>query len=66
MVKCMKFFNDEYGQGTAEYLLLFAGLIVIAVGALIIYSSYFNSQVFNAAADLQTSRGHISTNNRII
>ncbi len=33
--------KDLRGQGGAEYILLFAAIIVIAVAALYIYSSYF-------------------------
>ncbi|MBV1753985.1 MAG: class III signal peptide-containing protein [Methanobacterium sp.] len=37
----MNFLKDESGQGAAEYILLFGGVIVIAIAALIIYQSYF-------------------------
>ena len=33
--------KDRGGQGGAEYILLFAAIIIIAVAALYIYSSYF-------------------------
>ncbi len=33
----MDFLKDEGGQGAAEYILLFGGVIVIAVAALVIY-----------------------------
>ena len=36
------FLKDEKGQGAAEYILLFGGVIVIAIAALIIYQNYFN------------------------
>jgi len=39
----MNIINDEMGQGAAEYILLFGGVIVIAVAALMIYRAYFNS-----------------------
>ena len=54
----MKFFNDEYGQGAAEYILLFGGVIVIAIAALYIYYSYVNGTIpdINAAQDVQTVR----------
>ncbi len=60
----MKFLSDESGQGAAEYLLLFAGVIVIAIGALVIYGSYFTSQPFDSAADVKATRTHTATNNR--
>lgn len=37
------FRKDPRGQGSAEYLLLFGGVIVIAIMALFIYSSYFGN-----------------------
>ena len=36
----IKLIVDEKGQGAAEYILLFGGVIVIALIALQIYSSY--------------------------
>ena len=35
-----KISNDKSGQGAAEYILLFGGVIVIAIFALTIYKSY--------------------------
>lgn len=60
----MIFLKDEKGQGAAEYLLLFAGVIVIAIGALIIYDSYFTGQIFDTAADLNSVRTKSAINNR--
>jgi cytochrome b subunit of formate dehydrogenase len=37
--KCIK--RENAGQGAAEYILLFGGVIVIAIAALVIYRSYF-------------------------
>ena len=37
----MNFLKDEAGQGAAEYILLFGGVIVIAIAALVIYRAYF-------------------------
>ncbi|MGV8143395.1 MAG: class III signal peptide-containing protein, partial [Methanothermobacter sp.] len=39
----MDFVKDEGGQGAAEYILLFGGVIVIAIAALYIYNAYFAS-----------------------
>jgi hypothetical protein len=39
----MDFINDEGGQGAAEYILLFGGVIVIAIAALVIYNDYIDS-----------------------
>ncbi|HML06179.1 MAG TPA: class III signal peptide-containing protein [Methanobacterium sp.] len=55
----MDFLKDEGGQGAAEYILLFGGVIVIAVTALLIYNSYFNNTNLNSAQDIQSVRGSI-------
>ena len=62
----MKFLSDESGQGAAEYILLFGGVIVIAIAALVIYNSYFNNQTFNTQSDIQTTRSKASTNCRTL
>lgn len=58
----MNFFKDERGQGAAEYILLFGGIIVVAIAALFIYRSYFNPGVspFHASNDLNIVRGSVS------
>ena len=38
-----KFMSENSGQGAAEYILLFGGVIVIALLALTIYRSYMNT-----------------------
>lgn len=38
-----KFKDENSGQGAAEYILLFGGVIVIALLALTIYRSYMNT-----------------------
>ncbi|MBR2666228.1 MULTISPECIES: class III signal peptide-containing protein [Methanobrevibacter] len=43
MKKMKKFMNENSGQGAAEYILLFGGVIVIALLALTIYRSYMNT-----------------------
>ncbi|MBP2044850.1 class III signal peptide-containing protein [Methanobacterium aggregans] len=49
--------KDEGGQGAAEYILLFGGVIVIAISALLVYKEYLKSGVnFNAAEDMNTVR----------
>ncbi len=52
----MKFLKDESGQGAAEYILLFGGVIVIAIAALLIYQSYFTGQDFNSDQDIAEVR----------
>ena len=57
----MDILKDEGGQGAAEYILLFGGVIVIAVAALLIYNQYFKSQSgLNASDDINKVRGSIS------
>lgn len=56
----MDFVKDEGGQGAAEYILLFGGVIVIAIAALLIYRAYFNGNSgLNAASDVNTVRSSI-------
>lgn len=56
-VENMDFVKDEGGQGAAEYILLFGGVIVIAIAALLIYRAYFSSNSgLNAASDINTVR----------
>ena len=43
MKKLEKIINENTGQGAAEYILLFGGVIVIALLALTIYRSYMNT-----------------------
>ena len=52
----MNFLSDEAGQGAAEYILLFGGVIVIAIAALIIYQTYFKGQDFNTNSDISDVR----------
>ena len=39
----MKMLVEESGQGSAELILLFGGIIVVAIVALIAYKNYLNS-----------------------
>ncbi|EKQ52011.1 MAG: Class III signal peptide-containing protein [Methanobacterium sp. Maddingley MBC34] len=53
----MSFLKDEGGQGAAEYILLFGGVIVIAIAALLIYRAYFSGNSgLNAAQDITNVR----------
>ena len=58
----MDFIYDECGQGAAEYILLFGGVIVIAVAALMIYRSYFNpgTSAYKATQDLNKVRASVT------
>ncbi len=53
----MNIICDEMGQGAAEYILLFGGVIVVAVAALMVYRTYFNSGAgTTASADISQSK----------
>lgn len=54
--------NENTGQSAAEYILLFGGVIIIAIAALLIYRSYFaNSQTsLNASSDVNEVRNAIN------
>lgn len=57
----MNILKDEKGQGAAEYILLFGGVIIIALAALQIYSSYFtNDTSFNVKDDAQQIRTNLT------
>ncbi|KAF5053456.1 Flp family type IVb pilin [Methanobacterium aggregans] len=55
----MNFLKDEAGQGAAEYILLFGGVIVIAIAALLIYKNYIQNSNLNSADDAQTVRTNV-------
>jgi hypothetical protein len=56
----MSFIKDECGQGAAEYILLFGGVIVIAIATLLIYRNYlYTTNPLNAAHDLNAVRANI-------
>ncbi|MEN6292111.1 MAG: class III signal peptide-containing protein [Methanobacterium sp.] len=56
----MEFLKDEGGQGAAEYILLFGGVIVIAIAVLLIYKKYYiESNNLNTASDLSSVRGSV-------
>lgn len=58
----MKFLKDEAGQGAAEYILLFGGVIVIAIVALLIYRAYFGDpsrSSLDAAEDIEEVRTNV-------
>ena len=56
----MEFLKDEGGQGAAEYILLFGGVIVIAIAALYIYYTYLQGATnLKATTDINTVRSTI-------
>ncbi len=60
----MGFLEDECGQGAAEYILLFGGVIIVAIAALLIYKNYLfpNQSPFNTAEDVDKVRTNVTTN----
>ena len=59
--KEMNLVKDESGQGAAEYILLFGGVIAIAIAALVIYRAYFSGNSgLNASTDVNTVRSSVS------
>jgi len=57
----MEFLKDENGQGAAEYILLFGGVIVIAIAALLIYQQYFQGDHgLEADDDIQNVRQNVA------
>ena len=64
--KTVKIFKDisidNSGQGAAEYILLFGGVIVIALAGLLIYRSYFSNTAsgLNATEDISSIRQNMT------
>ncbi|MEG3224621.1 MAG: class III signal peptide-containing protein [Methanobacteriales archaeon Met13] len=58
----MEILKDEGGQGAAEYILLFGGVIVIAISALLIYNAYFAGarHGLNATNDIKNVRHNVT------
>ena len=54
--------KDNSGQGAAEYILLFGGVIVIALAGLMIYRSYFSNTAsgLNATEDISSIRNNMT------
>ncbi|GAB6056471.1 hypothetical protein JCM15415_17870 [Methanobacterium movens] len=48
--------KDEKGQGSAEYLLLVGGVIVVAIIALVVYQSYFRPTSISYDQDIEIIR----------
>ena len=60
--------NEKSGQGAAEYILLFGGVIVIGIFALAIYKSYMQTSDNNLKAkdDILEVRNTVRENNTIM
>jgi len=59
----MDIISDISGQGAAEYILLFGGVIVVAIAALAIYYNYFNpgKNPYRASDDINNVRSSVSS-----
>ena len=56
----MNIINDELGQGAAEYILLFGGVIIFSIAALLIYNSYVEGHTgINASQDISTVKSSV-------
>ena len=55
--------KEIHGQGAAEYILLFGGVIVIAIAALLIYRQYFENTntELNASQDINDVRNAMNS-----
>ena len=58
--------KESHGQGAAEYILLFGGVIVIAIAALFIYGEYFKNTNtgINASQDITDVRTEMNSSFR--
>jgi uncharacterized protein (UPF0333 family) len=58
----MDIIKDERGQGAAEYILLFGGVIVIVIAVFVIYKNYFNpgTSGLKSSADIGKVRGSLT------
>jgi Class III signal peptide len=52
----MNIIKDENGQGAAEYILLFGGVIVIVVAVLLLYRLYFTQNSIKVSTDISIVR----------
>lgn len=56
----MKIIDEETAQGSAELILLFGGIIIIALVAAISYRNYLSGLGGNISSDLDNTTGKIS------
>ncbi len=50
MSMLMRLFRDEEGQGLAEYAVILAGIVVLAVGVVVIFGEQINA-IFGRVGD---------------
>ena len=53
--------NETNGQGASEYILLFGGVVVIAIAALLIYRNYFQTSTLSSTADVDQLRSNLTS-----
>ncbi len=56
-----KLLNETDGQGASEYLLLFGGVVVIAIAALLIYKNYFQTSSLSSTSDVEQLRSNLTS-----
>ena len=56
----MNIIKEESGQGAAEYILLFGGVIAIAIVSIVIYKKYFiGKNILKASQDINKVRSSL-------
>jgi uncharacterized protein (UPF0333 family) len=58
--------KNNRGQGSAEYLLLFGGIIVFAIAALLIYYAYFTPSGLTVSGDMQQMRNNTNGTSEVM
>ena len=53
--------SETNGQGASEYILLFGGVVVIAIAALLIYRNYFQTSTLSSTADVDQLRSNLTS-----
>ncbi len=53
--------SETNGQGASEYILLFGGVVVIAIAALLIYRHYFQTSTLSSTADVDQLRSNFTS-----
>ncbi|WP_295721918.1 class III signal peptide-containing protein [uncultured Methanobrevibacter sp.] len=59
--KIKKLINETDGQGASEYILLFGGVIIIAIAALLIYRNYFQTLTLSSTSDVEQLRTNLTS-----
>lgn len=62
-IKCKikELINETNGQGASEYILLFGGVVIIAIAALLIYRNYFQTSTLSSTSDVDQLRTNLTS-----